>query len=147
MYPHLSIVLCSRIDRSGGILFNQCPFVCLSAENLTCQLNIFLSLPDYSSYNAHIRYAGSFQQCPTSAGHIIKVKVEYQGYISQKMAVSGALVFHKHILLDIISLFAAELEEPKIGISAERLVSSDEICTGHSRSLLCKKEQLLVKKL
>ena len=27
-----------------------------------------------------------------------KVKVEYQGYISQKMAVSGALVFHEHIL-------------------------------------------------
>ena len=27
-----------------------------------------------------------------------KVKVEYQGYISQKMAVLGALVFHKHIL-------------------------------------------------
>ena len=29
---------------------------------------------------------------------IIKVKVEYQGYIPQKMAVSEALVFHKHIL-------------------------------------------------
>ena len=27
-----------------------------------------------------------------------KVKVSYQGHISQKMAVSGALVFHKHIL-------------------------------------------------
>ena len=27
-------------------------------------------------------------------------KVEYQGYISQKMAVSGALVFHKHILFN-----------------------------------------------
>ena len=27
-----------------------------------------------------------------------KVKVEYQGYISKKIAVSGALVFHKHIL-------------------------------------------------
>ena len=45
-----------------------------------------------------------------------KVKVKYQGHVSQKMGVSGALVFHKHILFDIISLFAAELEEPKIGI-------------------------------
>ena len=27
-----------------------------------------------------------------------KVKVEYQCYISQKMAILGALVFHKHIL-------------------------------------------------
>ena len=27
-----------------------------------------------------------------------KVKVKYKGYISQKMAVLGALVFHKHIL-------------------------------------------------
>ena len=27
-----------------------------------------------------------------------KVKVKYKGYISQKMAVSGAFVIHKHIL-------------------------------------------------
>ena len=27
-----------------------------------------------------------------------KVKVKYKGYISQKMAVSGAFMFHKHIL-------------------------------------------------
>ena len=26
-----------------------------------------------------------------------KVKVKYQGHVSQKMGVSGALVFHKHI--------------------------------------------------
>ena len=34
---------------------------------------------------------------PTSRSSA-KVKVEYKGYISQKMAVSGAFVFHKHIL-------------------------------------------------
>ena len=28
-----------------------------------------------------------------------KVKVKYKGHVSQKMGVSGALVFHKHILL------------------------------------------------
>ena len=28
-----------------------------------------------------------------------KVKVKYQGHVSQKMGVLGALVFHKHILL------------------------------------------------
>ena len=28
-----------------------------------------------------------------------KVKVKYQGHVSQKMDVSGALVLHKHILL------------------------------------------------
>ena len=28
-----------------------------------------------------------------------KVKVKYQSHVSQKMGVSGALVFHKHILL------------------------------------------------
>ena len=27
-----------------------------------------------------------------------KVKVKYQGHVSQKMGASGALVFHKHIL-------------------------------------------------
>ena len=31
-----------------------------------------------------------------------KVKVKYKGYISQKMAVLGAFVFHKHILFAII---------------------------------------------
>ena len=30
-----------------------------------------------------------------------KVTVKYKGYISQKMAVSGAFVFHKHILLSM----------------------------------------------
>ena len=30
-----------------------------------------------------------------------KVKVKYKGYISQQMAVSGAFVFHKHILFII----------------------------------------------
>ena len=29
----------------------------------------------------------------------VKVKVKYQGHVSQKMGVSGALVFHKHILV------------------------------------------------
>ena len=34
-----------------------------------------------------------------------KVKVKYKGYISQKMAVSVAFVFHKHILFFIILSF------------------------------------------
>ena len=32
-----------------------------------------------------------------------KVRVKYKGYISQKMAVSGAFMFHKHILLSLMS--------------------------------------------
>ena len=32
-------------------------------------------------------------------------KVKYKGYISQKMAVMGALVFHKHILFTDVSNF------------------------------------------
>ena len=34
---------------------------------------------------------------------IIKVKVEYQGYITQKKAVSGALMFHKHIFFFMLA--------------------------------------------
>ena len=34
----------------------------------------------------------------------MKVRVEYQAYISQKMAVSGALVFHKHFLFTMFSI-------------------------------------------
>ena len=33
-----------------------------------------------------------------------KVKVKFQGHVSQKMGVSGALVFHKHILFLIFSV-------------------------------------------
>ena len=32
------------------------------------------------------------------SGSSAKVKVKYQGHVSQKIGVSGALVFHKHIL-------------------------------------------------
>ena len=32
-----------------------------------------------------------------------KLKVKYEGYISQKMAFLGALVFHKHILFYLVS--------------------------------------------
>ena len=45
------------IDRSGAYCFTG---VCLLADNLTCELNIFLQLQYYSSYNAHIWYEGSF---------------------------------------------------------------------------------------
>ena len=34
-----------------------------------------------------------------------KVKVKYQGHVSQKMGVSGALVFHKHILFLLSLVF------------------------------------------
>ena len=34
-----------------------------------------------------------------------KVKVKYQGHVSQKMGVSGALVFHKHILVFFYGIY------------------------------------------
>ena len=39
-----------------------------------------------------------------------KVKVKYQGHVSQKMGVSGALVFHKHILFS----HASEVRDEKL---------------------------------
>ena len=33
-----------------------------------------------------------------------KVKVKYQGHVSQKVGVSGALAFHKHILVFFVRL-------------------------------------------
>ena len=42
-----------------------------------------------------------------------KVKVKYQGHVSQKTGVSGALVFHKHILLMLSSANAFNLEQSK----------------------------------
>ena len=55
----------ASIDRGHIVLLLS---VCLSAENLTCELNIFLLLQYCSSYNAQIQYAGSFRQYPTSGG-------------------------------------------------------------------------------
>ena len=78
----------ASIDRGHFVLpVSVCPSVCLSAaENLTCELNIFLQLPYYSSYNAHIRYMQvAFDNTQLVRVIIIKVQVEYQGYISQKM--------------------------------------------------------------
>ena len=62
-----------RTSQSLSVCLSVCLSFCLSAENL--------KLPYYSSCNARIRYAGSFQQYPSSEGH---VRVEYEGYISKK---------------------------------------------------------------
>ena len=45
-----------------------------------------------------------------------KVKVKYQGHVSQKMGVSGALVFHKHILFYLIPAMISEylLEKSRV---------------------------------
>ena len=40
-------------------------------------------------------------------------------------------------IFDIISLIAVELEESKFGISGKGLLPLDEICSRHSKSLLC----------
>ena len=38
-----------------------------------------------------------------------KVKVKYEGYVYQEMAVSGAFVFHKHILFLLILVMLKEI--------------------------------------
>ena len=40
-----------------------------------------------------------------------KVKVKYQGHVSQKVGVSGALVFHKHILVFFVRLEGFEKQK------------------------------------
>ena len=54
----------------------------------------------------HICYEGTshgYTSPGTKSRSSAKVKVKYQGHVSQKMGVSGALVFHKHILLFFFS--------------------------------------------
>ena len=43
-----------------------------------------------------------------------KVKVKYKGYISQKMAVLGAFLFHKYILFLNVMIFHPVKELPMI---------------------------------
>ena len=86
------------------------PSVCLSAENLTCELSIFLLLPYNSSYNAHIWYEGTSHQ-NASAGTKVTVICQGQGRISRlhfsKNGRFGGIRFHKHMLFVtvILSLF------------------------------------------
>ena len=44
-----------------------------------------------------------------------KVKVKYQGHVSQKMGVSGALVFHKHILFLLRAYIEIKQQKPGVG--------------------------------
>ena len=62
----------------GGILFYHCLSVCTNLFGMKAYL-IDVHLVPRSRSSA-------------------KVKVKYQGHVSQKMCVSGALVFHKHFL-------------------------------------------------
>ena len=55
------------------------------------------------TYKAHIWYEGTSHQY-TSAVTKVKVICKYKGYISQKMAISGAFMFHKHILFHNVFL-------------------------------------------
>ena len=43
-----------------------------------------------------------------------KVKVKYQGHVSQKMGVLGALVFHKHILVFFLFVFFLNSDKSNI---------------------------------
>ena len=66
----------------------------LSVQNLTFKLNISL-LQDLFGMKAHLIDTHLLVPCSRLSA---KVKVKYQGNISKKeKAVSGALVFHKHI--------------------------------------------------
>ena len=67
-------------QKIGGILFHHCPPVRLSVS---------------ASVHPSVHLHKLNILVPRSSA---KVKVKYQGHVSQKMSVSRALVFHKHIL-------------------------------------------------
>ena len=84
-----------------GILFYPCLSVRLSVcTNLMWKLYIFPLLLNWFTYKAHIWYEIISHQYASAGTKVTSanVKVKYKGYISQKMAVSGAFVFHKHML-------------------------------------------------
>ena len=84
----------------GGILFYCCPSVC---TNLTWKLNIFPITPKLIYILTRLifgmkAYLINMHLLVPRSRSSAKVKVRYKGYIPQKMTVSGAFVFHKHIL-------------------------------------------------
>ena len=79
-----------------------CPSICLSAqtqcENLTFSHYSLFNLLTRLIFGMKAYRINSHLLVPGSRSSA-KVKVKYKGYVSQKMAISGAFVFHKHILL------------------------------------------------
>ena len=55
-----------------------------------------------------------------------KVKVNYQGHVSQKMGVSGALVFHKHVLCYSVFKSLTECFEFLIGMWLIKFLKDDK---------------------
>ena len=78
----------------------------------------------------------------------VKVKVKYQGHVSQKMGVLGALVFHKHILFSFgkgLTVYQTKnfgiyyLRDDKIirmTISVLNLLGEKTLC-GKEKMLVC----------
>ena len=123
-YPHLSIFLCPRIERSGAYCLTVVR-LCSSVRPSVClhKLNIFPLLLNSFSYKAHIWYEGTSHRY-TSPG--VKVICKGQGQISGSCfskdgCFRGISVSQTH-LNGIVSLFAAESEEPKIDISDKGLM-------------------------
>ena len=79
-----------------------CLSLCLSAqterENLTFSHYSETKLLTRLIFGMKAYFINMHLLVPRSRSSV-KVKVKFKGYISQKMAVSGAFVFHKHILL------------------------------------------------
>ena len=105
----LHVIFCTVDDifmpphrKIGGILFYRCPsvrpYVRLSVcTNLTFSHYSYTNLVTQLIFGMKAHLIDTHLLVPRSSSSA-KVKVKYQGHVSQKMGVSGALVFHKHIL-------------------------------------------------
>ena len=87
----------------GGILFYCCPSVrpsvCLHKLNMKTTFSHYSksNLVTWLIFSMTAHLIDTHVLVPRSRSSA-KVKVKYQVHVSQKMGVSGALVFHKHIL-------------------------------------------------
>ena len=72
----------------GTVSKDRGPY-CFTVVRLSFRLSVIFGMKAYLN-NMHLLVPRSRSSA--------KVKVKYKGYVSQKMAVSGAFVFHKHIL-------------------------------------------------
>ena len=68
-----------------------------------------------------------------------KIKVKYQDHVSQKMGVSGALVFHKHILFFFLNFRPVQFKD----IFAQENVDQMVRCVFEGLKTLWKKEKTL----
>ena len=91
------------LSKDQGHIFYRCPSICPSVRPSVCPSVCLRNHYSYTNLLTRLifgmkAYLINMHLLVPRSRSCAKVKVKCKGYTSQKMAVSGAFMFHKHIL-------------------------------------------------